>query len=54
MNDIKECERCGRKLKSEKSKKAGFGPVCLRKHEAEELEQEAALNSISTRFPPKD
>jgi hypothetical protein len=36
-----ECGRCGRVLKSEKSKRDGFGPVCLRKHEAEMVEAEA-------------
>jgi len=38
------CARCNRALKSESSKKVGFGPVCHRKHEAEKalVEQSAA------------
>ena len=31
----KYCLRCGRELKSEESKKTGFGPSCLKKHLAE-------------------
>lgn len=29
------CSRCGRKLKTAKSQKEGFGPVCLKKHNDE-------------------
>ncbi len=38
--DIKQCERCGRALKSAKSKEDGYGPVCLRKHLAEQADKE--------------
>lgn len=30
------CLRCGKFLKSEKSKKLGYGPVCYRRHLKEE------------------
>jgi hypothetical protein len=32
MEEIKICGRCNRKLKTDKSIAAGFGPVCLKKH----------------------
>lgn len=32
---METCGRCGRKLKTQKSIDAGFGPVCKRKHEQE-------------------
>lgn len=38
MIDKKEvgyCRRCGRKLKKQESKQAGFGNVCLKKYLAE-------------------
>lgn len=40
-NHSEKCNRCGRALKTEKSQKVGFGPVCLRKYEAEKSESEA-------------
>lgn len=39
------CGRCGRKLKTKKSIKVGFGPVCKRKHE--EAEAEFLKNQIT-------
>lgn len=44
MSDKEQCARCGRVLKSKKSKKDGFGPVCLRKHEAEKVYAKAREN----------
>lgn len=35
---METCGRCGRKLKTAKSIKDGFGPVCKRKHEEAEEE----------------
>ena len=35
---METCGRCGRKLKTAKSIEDGFGPVCKKKHEAEEAE----------------
>lgn len=32
------CGRCGRKLKTQKSIDAGYGPVCKKKHEEAEAE----------------
>ncbi|MGM8212618.1 DUF6011 domain-containing protein [Virgibacillus sp. W0430] len=38
---MNSCNRCGRKLKTEKSIETGFGPVCYKKHlkEQEEFEK---------------
>lgn len=36
MSEFSSCGRCGRKLKTAKSMQDGFGPVCKRKHEAEQ------------------
>ncbi|MEK4132022.1 DUF6011 domain-containing protein [Solibacillus sp. FSL W8-0474] len=33
----KYCGRCNRKLKSEKSRETGFGPVCKKKHDLEKV-----------------
>jgi ribosomal protein L37E len=35
-----QCGRCGRKLKTEASRQAGFGPVCKRKWEAAKAQDE--------------
>lgn len=33
--EYRNCLRCGRKLKSEESKKLGFGKICWEKHNSE-------------------
>jgi Family of unknown function (DUF6011) len=35
MKEHETCHRCGRKLKTEKSRKEGFGSKCLKKHNAD-------------------
>ncbi len=41
------CERCGRKLRSEKSRELGFGPVCYAKEQAEKtLVQDEPENGL--------
>lgn len=32
MEENKICKRCHRKLKDEKSKELGFGPICYQKY----------------------
>lgn len=41
------CERCNRKLKSQKSIDVGMGPTCKKKHEAELAEAEFKKNQIT-------
>lgn len=36
---MEACGRCGRKLKSIRSIKKGFGPVCYKKHQQEKFER---------------
>jgi len=36
---MSKCERCGRELKSEESKKRGIGPICAQKTMVEKGEQ---------------
>lgn len=44
---MKLCERCNRKLKSQKSIDVGMGPTCKKKHEAEQAEAEFNKNQIT-------
>lgn len=41
------CERCNRKLKSQKSQDVGMGPVCKKKHDKELAETEFQKNQIT-------
>jgi hypothetical protein len=45
MNEHEICGRCGRKLKTEKSRAEGFGPKCLKKIEQEREKDEVILCS---------
>lgn len=48
----KYCGRCNRKLKSEKSRELGFGPVCKRKHDADLAAQQITIDeAIETQSP---
>ncbi|GAE32424.1 DUF6011 domain-containing protein [Alkalihalobacillus hemicellulosilyticus] len=40
MTEIVQCKRCGRALKSESSRKKGYGPTCAKKaaEEPQELD----------------
>lgn len=40
------CGRCGRKLKSERSRETGFGPVCKRKHDADLAAQQVTIDEV--------
>ena len=44
---MKQCGRCNRKLKSQKSIDVGIGPTCKKKHEAELAEAEFNKNQIT-------
>lgn len=44
---MKLCERCNRKLKSQKSIDVGMGPTCKKKHDAELAEAEFKKNQIT-------
>jgi hypothetical protein len=58
INEHEQCGRCGRKLKTEASRQAGFGPVCKRKWEAAiewdkaAKEQQEAEQTTYTVTPP--
>lgn len=39
MEKHEQCQRCGRKLKTEKSQELGFGSVCFAKDQAEKSVQ---------------
>jgi hypothetical protein len=41
ISEHEQCGRCGRKLKTEKSRKDGFGRVCKRKWEVEKIMNES-------------
>ena len=41
------CERCNRKLKSQKSIDVGMGPTCKKKNDAELAEAEFKKNQIT-------
>ena len=41
------CNRCGRPLKNEQSLQRGFGPVCWKKHQAEEKRKEQENTQMS-------
>lgn len=41
------CGRCNRKLKTEKSIKQGFGPVCYKKHLQEQADEEFKKNQTT-------
>lgn len=41
------CRRCGRKLKSEKSKEVGMGEVCLKKFKEEHSSRKKLFPSLS-------
>lgn len=40
MDEIKTCNRCGRKLITSKSLEREYGPVCYQKHLREQAEAE--------------
>jgi Family of unknown function (DUF6011) len=42
------CGRCGRPLKTEKSRELGYGPVCIRKIEAERERQQTTIDDYLT------
>lgn len=41
------CERCNRKLKSQKSIDVGMGPICKKKHDADLADAEFKKNQIT-------
>jgi hypothetical protein len=40
------CGRCGRPLKTDKSREAGYGPVCLRKVEEEKEKRQTDIEEF--------
>lgn len=46
-DEIETCNRCGRKLKTEKSIEQGFGPVCFKKHKQEQADEEFKKNQMT-------
>ncbi|MGE8004015.1 DUF6011 domain-containing protein [Lysinibacillus sp. NPDC093216] len=44
---MKQCERCNRELKSQKSIDVGMGPTCKKRHDAEIAEAEFKKNQIT-------
>ena len=44
---MKLCERCNRKLKSQKSIDVGMGSTCKKKHDAELADAEFKKNQIT-------
>lgn len=47
QDKIETCGRCGRKLKTEKSIEAGFGPVCYKKFLKEQADIGFEKNQIT-------
>ena len=41
------CKRCGRVLKTEKSREIGFGPVCHKKHQQVVADAEFEKNQVT-------
>lgn len=46
MNEHEKCGRCGRKLKTEKSRTNGFGPVCKRKWNEEKAADQTTFEQM--------
>ena len=44
---MKQCARCNRQLKSEKSMELGYGPTCYKKHLKELADAEFEKNQIT-------
>ncbi|GEN30256.1 hypothetical protein HNQ35_000040 [Cerasibacillus quisquiliarum] len=47
MEQVINCLRCNRRLKTVKSRELGFGPVCYKKHLQEQADKEFKKNQTT-------
>lgn len=46
------CARCGKPLKNDQSREAGFGPVCMKKHAADMARAQISIDEYEKDYLP--